>query len=227
MSNFLPFHSFFDEYSAAETARILQANDIPIKILRKGKQFDSILVGESMSQDFELQIAGEDFERANKLLQDVMQKDVDIDIFGEDYYLFSFSEDELVDIVKKPDEWGNQDIVVAKQLLRKKGIEFSEQELQQIKQDRLLELSKPEKFGGYRIPAGYIGALLFGFAGILIGYSLWKSKKILPNGKKVHTYTESTRSHGEFIFYLSTALFIYTILHKLLTQQRMLDFWVW
>ena len=54
---------------------------------------------------------------------------------------------------------------------------------------------------------GYVAALIGGFIGILLGYSLWLSKKKLPNGSKVPAYNEEIRKHGRIIFYLGIIMF--------------------
>ncbi len=56
-----------------------------------------------------------DFDRANRALEEYYQpilNDVD-----PDYYLLSFSDRELLDVVNQPDKWGHFDRALAKKLL--------------------------------------------------------------------------------------------------------------
>ncbi|MFT3823463.1 MAG: hypothetical protein QM731_06060 [Chitinophagaceae bacterium] len=225
MSNYLTFRSFFNEAAAAETVEVLAQNSIPYKLQKRAKHIDTIIGGDSFDQAIELQIPDNQFENANALLSNAVQ--IDMQQLGDDYYLFSFTEEELIDIIKKPDEWGAQDVVIARQLLQDKGISYTHEEQEHFKEERLKQLASPEKPGGNLIFAGYILMLLFGFGGILVGYSLWKSKKILPNGQKAFIYTKKAREHGQLIFFLSVALFTFTIVSKLLRQQTMANLWVW
>ena len=82
-------------------------------------------------------------------------------------------------------------------------------------EQRLEERAQPAENQKQWIIAGYIFACLGGLLGIIIGYYLWTSKKTLPNGQKVPSYTESDRKHGKYIFYIGlivapTALIIKT-----------------
>lgn len=52
--------------------------------------------------------------------------------------------------------------------------------------------------------------------GILIGYSLWTSKKTLPNGQIVHSYSEQDRGHGKNIFYIGLIILPFSILLKII-----------
>ncbi len=59
-----------------------------------------------------------------------------------------FSDDELIEVISKSDEWNKFDISLAKKLLKEKGKEITPEEIEEIeeiKRQRILELSKPEK----------------------------------------------------------------------------------
>jgi len=63
----------------------------------------------------------------------------------KDYYLLSFSDEELIDVIAKSDEWNKFDVELAQKILKEKGKEVTEQQITQIKQQRIEELSKPEE----------------------------------------------------------------------------------
>ncbi|WP_431243320.1 hypothetical protein ACQ9BO_01130 [Flavobacterium sp. P21] len=67
--------------------------------------------------------------------------------------------------------------------------------------------------------AGYLFSLLGGGIGMVIGYSLWTSKKTLPNGERVYSYNEADRKHGKTIFILGTIIFPLVLLIKILTAN--------
>ncbi|MEI9912162.1 MAG: hypothetical protein WDO71_22415 [Bacteroidota bacterium] len=60
-----------------------------------------------------------------------------------DYYLFSFSDDELMDVLRKPDEWNEFDLYWAKKILHIRGVEIKPEDLEKAKQERLDELKQP------------------------------------------------------------------------------------
>jgi len=69
-----------------------------------------------------------------------------------------------------------------------------------FRQKRLEDLAQPDKRQIPWIIAGYIFSLLGGFLGLIIGWSLWKMKKTLPNGEKVYAFMNIDRMHGKLIF---------------------------
>jgi len=54
--------------------------------------------------------------------------------------------------------------------------------------------------GGWKIPTGYIFAVLGGIIGIALGAHLWRTKIPGPQGVKVPRYDESAQFHGKIIF---------------------------
>ena len=60
------------------------------------------------------------------------------------YYLLSFTDKELLEILSKPDEWGHFDYVLARALLAERGLEIPDETIGQMKQQRLLQLAREE-----------------------------------------------------------------------------------
>ncbi len=145
-----------------------------------------------------------EFKRVNDILD--LEINQNISQIGEDYYLHSFSTEELLEIVEKPDEWGNQNFLIAKNILKDRGITISDTDISQKKFKRLTELAKPEKEGNVFIILGYIFAVFFGFIGIFFGLLIMNSKKTLPDGRKVFIYDMRTRNHGQIILIISLIL---------------------
>ena len=52
----------------------------------------------------------------------------EIEVIDDDYYLLSFSDDELIDVVSKSDEWNKFDVSLAKKLLKERGNEITNDE---------------------------------------------------------------------------------------------------
>ncbi len=120
-----------------------------------------------------------------------------------DYYLFEFTDEELYEILLKSDEWSAFDYSLAQQILTDRGKSIDKNLLNSLKNERLKDLAKPEGNQKPWIIGGYTFAILGGFLGLIIGYFLWTSKKTLPNGQKVYSYSVNDRKHGKYIFYIS------------------------
>lgn len=87
-----------------------------------------------------------------------------------------------------------------------------------LKNERLKILSKPEENQKPWIIAGYLFAFLGGGIGIIIGYSLWKSKKTLPNGDRIYSYSSEDRKNGKRIFLISIIIFPLALILKILSN---------
>lgn len=169
---------------------------------------DITFVNSKVHHQYEVRIAKEDFGEAENLLL----KDINLDSIDESHYLFQFTNDELYDILAKPDEWSTLDYKLTQHLLTKRGETINEKLLASLKNKRLKNLSQPETNQQLWIVTGYILAFLGGFLGLLIGYILRTSKKTLPNGEKIYAYSKSDRLHGFYIFgigLISTPIYFY------------------
>ena len=160
---------------------------------------------DAMQYKFMLMVAEDDFERSQTELRSHIA-----DYFGnagseENTLLNEFSDDELLDVIKKPDEWAVEDIVMAQTLLDKRGKHVSDEVVDAYRQKRLEEVRQP-KFGGYgTIIIGYIFAFLGGIIGIFLAASLL-GKKQLFNGEKVVMYDHKTRVNA--IIYLIISIVV-------------------
>jgi len=134
-----------------------------------------------------------------------------------DYYLFTFSNEELNEIIQKPDEWSNQDYVIAKKILRDRGENITDEDIQGIRSARLNELSRPEQEESSWIFLGYLMSVVLPVAGLVMGILFSTSKKVLPDGNKLLIYDSKTRSHGSkmiFISILMLALALFGIFNR-------------
>ena len=175
-------------------------------------QVDHTFTGSKLQHEYEVRIDATDFEKAEKMLEQRVQDE--IDQIDKDYYLFEFTDDELYEILQKPDEWNPYDYTLAQHLLKQKGKQVDKEHLEALKQERLDELAKPEKDQKVWIILGYILSILGGLLGVIIGYVLWTSKKTLPNGQKVYSFIENDRKHGKTIFYIGLVIFPISLLTR-------------
>ncbi|MEO8405929.1 MAG: hypothetical protein ABI480_15085 [Chitinophagaceae bacterium] len=196
-SQFETFLNFNDIESANIVTEKLKENGIEHIIDRSKPLLDTSIVGSSFDQNFHVKLRRMDFQKGHKALEEYYKTQVDN--VSNDYYLMSFSDDELKDIIAKPDEWGHFNYQLAQKLLKDKGIEVSERTLNELKEKRINKLAQPEKASRFLLILGY-GFIPFGaIIGFLIGRHLFYSKKTLPDGKVVFSYFESDRRHGHRI----------------------------
>ncbi|MFC5682281.1 hypothetical protein ACYE2N_10810 [Flavobacterium sp. MAHUQ-51] len=211
-------YSVFRKYPTILQAKglenLLQQNNITTQLTDNIPPIDPSLSGTTLLNEYEIKILIEDFEKAELILE----KEVEnvINQVEDDHYLFDFTDEELYEVLLKSDEWSEFDYKLAQNILTKRGKSIDIDLLNALKKQRIETLAEPENNQKPWIIAGYTFALLGGFLGIIIGYSLWTSKKNLPNGETVNSYTDQDRAHGKKIFYIGLISLPIYILIKLL-----------
>jgi hypothetical protein len=164
--------------------------------------------------EFRVRLRKEDFARADVLLME--EADKELAEVADDHYLFSFSDRELQELLAKPDEWSAMDRLLARRLLKERGSDIGDAELEMMQEDRLAELAEPGNIHWYWIALGYALAGIGGIMGMVIGVSLATSKKTLPNGEQVPAWSQSDRQHGWTITVLGLIVFALVLVRLIL-----------
>ncbi len=214
---FVVFQSFPNKQSAMDFISILIENDI----LYEYEEFFTIPSSTFITENesikvIQVKIQQKDFRKVDQILTDMNQDEFN-DLPAE-YYLLSFGKDELLEVIEKSDEWSKFDYLLAIKLLKEKGVEVNETSINKMKEERLDSLSEPDKNQIFWIVLGYVSALLGGLFGVFIGYHLFTSKKVVPNGDKVFRYTATNRKHGQIIFGIGSVLFVIVLLLRILSE---------
>lgn len=221
IENFIAFRNFPTLNQAKELELLLNKNNIKTVLGNNIPSLDANLSGSTLQNQYEIKIDPSDFENA----QAVLEKDTEnlLDTIDEDYYLLSFTNEELYEILLNSDEWNVFDYKLAQKLLTDRGKTIDSEMLTSLKNERLKILAKPEENQKAWIIAGYIFALLGGGIGIVIGYSLWRSKKTLPNGERIYSYNAEDRKNGQRIFLISIIIFPLALILKILYNTGALN----
>ena len=221
MNNLINFRSFSNQADAQAVADKLQNAGITADVSKKARRGDAFLQVGDYVDDYVLRISPTDFENANKIL--FKEQGVDISTIDPSHPLMALTTDELKDVVAKPDEWGADNYVIATALLKNKGIEYTDEELKQLQNERLTFLARRKKASNTLIVVGYLLALFplllngisgnshlpnffqnvrWYFPGLLspsIAWSILVSRTTLPNGRRIATYDDASIRHGLFI----------------------------
>ena len=207
LSIFLTFQKFNDVELAREIAERLKQNEIECLLEDSSKFFDPSFANNTIEPDISIKLRPEDFAPAHKALEDYYQKD--LESVDKDYYLFEFTDEELIEIISRPDEWGYFDYQLAQKLLKDRGKEIKPEVAALLKTNRINELAKPDTTHKYWIYIGYFFAIIGGLFGLIIGWTLAYFKKTLPNGQRVYAYREEERNHGTRMFLISCVSIIF------------------
>jgi hypothetical protein len=217
METYLTFQKFPDRDSALELAGLLKEHGIEAVIADTSGGFEPTFANNPLAKEYRIKIKKENFEAANKLLLQISAEQIgNVD---KDHYLFGFSDEELQEIVAKPDEWSQFDFLLAQKILKERGKEVKPENIEKIKKERLMELSKPDSNEAGWIIAGYIFAFLGGLLGIFIGHHLRYHKKTLPNGERVYAYSAGDRRNGYNIFIIGIVCFVFWTIVRIMTWR--------
>ena len=217
MEELSSFRRTGDIGQANELLKELEKHNIAGKINEIGSSLDASFGATEITREFEVALKSSDFERANNILQNNALSD--LSQVDQGHYLFEFTNEELYDILLKPDEWNELDYNLTIKILKDRGQSVDEYLLLSLKKQRLEDLAKPEESDFGWILFGYISAALGGILGLFLGWHIWKSTKTLPDGKIVYTYSQKDRSHGQIIFYLGIFIFPITLIISIMSNS--------
>jgi len=202
---FQTYQSFASNEDAQQLIGILIDNNVEFKLEKNEPDINPIFVGTLTSFDVLVKIEESDFEKVNELFkktESVRLEDVD-----PSHYMFNFTQEELMEVISKPDEWNNYDYQIAKLLLLKNGTSVTDVMETGIRKKRKEELNRFKEINVAWIIFGYISSFLGGVVGIAIGIYIWRTSKTLPDGTKHYTFSESNRAHGKAITIIGIIVF--------------------
>jgi hypothetical protein len=230
MEELLTYKKFKDLEIANDISEKLKEGGIYFEIEKEKEFLDSGFSNNPLQTNFKIKIEPSDFLKADKVLENYYLNL--LDKIPKDYYLFSFTNKELFEIISKQDEWGDLDYQLAQKILSDRGDAVSQDEVQALKSKRIKVLSKPEQPQTQLVLIGYaINSisclslflnLKFRFiwimgAGIL-GAIISQTKRTLPTGELAFTFNEKDRKHGKIITLLS--IFFFFVILILLYLNR-------
>jgi len=200
MYEYLTFRKFATQDEACAVQELLVENDIPCVLEADPVLLPPTFIGQNFDLPYRLKIPSNCFRAADALLWQPVS--VHTHETESDYYLLSFSDEELMEVIEKRDEWGTYDYALALQLLQARGMSLTTSDLERINQERFTTLATPDNGSTIWTVIGYLSALLGGMLGLFIGIFLFTAKKTLPDGSRMYAYSQHTRQHGKYIMLL-------------------------
>lgn len=211
---FLTYQKFSNKDDFNELTQLLTANGVAFSIEDTSPSFDPAFGNNELNKEYRIKLKKNDFEKVDILQVDILENQVSS--VDQDYYLFEFTDEELIEVITKNDEWSKFDYLLAQKILKDRGKEINKDLLAALKRTRIEALSQPEHSQKAWIIAGYIFAFLGGFLGLIIGWNLNNHKKTLPNGDRVYGYSSEDRKHGKRIFTIAIIFLIIWMIARIL-----------
>jgi hypothetical protein len=134
---------------------------------------------------------------------------------GNQHFFYTYTSDELMEVLRKPDEWSSFDFKLAKTILKERGVEISNEALSYMNEERRAELSQPDELPRFYLTATYIFALIGGVLGFLMAIALFLAKKSDKDKNKIYRYSDADRIHGRNAMLISIAcMMIWSMLYS-------------
>jgi len=212
MSDFKTFMSIPNANVAEDIIQTLKTSKLDFRVQDTAKDFDATFASNNEAKNSVLiMLDPNDFEEANAVLDENTK--FDISEIDPQHPLFSFSTNELEDVVKNYDEWHPIDVKLAKYLLEKQNVTVDARDVKEHQRVKEMKSYNQEKSTSLTLWMGYLFCLMGGLAGIGIALFLLTAKRKLPDGTKQFIYDESDRKHGFYMlllggFIVSLFLFI-------------------
>jgi hypothetical protein len=214
---FLTYRTFYEHDRVISLTQILTDNGIEFELTEDRESLDSLYGHKQFGRQFFIKIKQSDFAKADSII--LKMSESELETVDKDHYLFGFTDEELFDILSKPDEWNEFDYQLAKKILNERGKEINADTIDLLKKQRINDLAKPDEGQRNWIYAGYVFALLGGLLGIFIGWHLSSFKKTLPNGQRVYGYTQNDRRSGTRILITGIIMFIVWVTVRLMRDD--------
>ncbi|WP_263601861.1 TASOR family protein [Chryseobacterium sp. PET-29] len=128
------YRKFIYKDDALELIKILEVNHIDYELADNSSRLDSSFGADVNNQEFELKIQKENFNKVEELEEKLVENDVQN--VERDYYLFEYSDEELIEIILKKEEWSKFDYLLAQKILKERGKEISPEVLTVISKQR-------------------------------------------------------------------------------------------
>ena len=162
MNKFIEYQRFPDMESATELIALLEANQIPFEIDDSAKRFDlSASTINPLDNPLVIKINEVDFSQVNLLFASkVKQGDEPSNM---EHYLYSFSDNDIVDVLVNREDWTKEDFDLAQQISKERGLKPTAELIKTLRSNR--NAAKSQSTQTKRIALG--GASWFLWIGIL------------------------------------------------------------
>ena len=214
MDEFIPYQIFINEGQANEVVEVLREHNIEFVFESTSENFDPTYTNTQLNKQYFVKLRKSDFEVVDGLLLNIASDQ--LDGIDKEHYLNSFSDQELIEVLVKSDEWSKMDYLLAQRILKERGQDVSEGFLKTLRSQRIADLAKPNESQKVLLLAGYVFAFLGGVLGFFIGWHLCYSKKTLPNGEKVLAHSVEDRKHGYRILILGIVFVPFWVIVRIL-----------
>ncbi|MCP4439396.1 MAG: hypothetical protein GY810_10690 [Aureispira sp.] len=213
---FKAFDFFDDKDQASDLLNLLKKHNIPHIIGDSSSGVDTMYF--NVPTPYYVMVQIRHFEKVKDLIaedaQDLVQN------LGPDYPLYQMNNQELLGILEHQDKWHLNDVLMAQRILGERGTQYSQKDVELMKQRRWIDLSQPKSVKPLYIGLAYLTSILGGLVGVIIGLRYFSSEGSDPDRQSFYIYDQMTRSHGKKIFILGIIVFVAVIVKMYFFNQN-------
>jgi hypothetical protein len=154
MDNFIEFQRFPDFNTASELIDILDANRILYQVDDSATRFDIANASTNpMENQVIVRIKETDFETVNNLCEKkTSQAEENI---GVDHYLYTFSDNDIIDVIANPEEWTELEVKIANEIFKQRGLKPTAELIKSVRKEKIQEQNKKATETKNRFVIGY------------------------------------------------------------------------
>ncbi|MEL6672179.1 MAG: hypothetical protein AAFR61_08295 [Bacteroidota bacterium] len=204
-TDFRTYQKFQNQEDAQWWISLMESNDIPFEFENISSGLDPSIFGGELMQEWVLRLPGDRFQDMHHILKDQVVHE--IDSLDSSYYLFQFSLEELEDVLVEVGNWNPLDVQMAQELLRRKGIDYTYEEIDQLQQEHLRQLRKAQPADTFTLFIGYLAAIMGGLGALMVGHYLQSTKRVDPMGKRFYLFDQASRKQGRTIYRIGLVMF--------------------
>lgn len=114
MSSFIVFATYPDREQSILLVALLKQAEIEYQIEEEGSSLASLASDSPQLDRIKIKIKEVDFEKANELMD---KQDAEINV---DHYLYTFSDENLLDVLKNRDDWTQEEVEIANKIINER-----------------------------------------------------------------------------------------------------------
>jgi hypothetical protein len=170
----------------------LSEKSIPYKVEKEPVGFDPTFAFRTQVGGIQVWVDEMRLDEARRVMQKLgmlveAKEDESSDFFAE------FTNEELQEVLVKPEEWGVDQVVLARQTLLDRGEEIDAPKLKADRKAHLNEVRKPKKVNPIVFVVVVISMIPGGFLGLIVAFWLALATNKDPDGKRYFAYTQNSR----------------------------------
>ncbi len=205
---FVTLSDYTDPIEAGDAAATLDQHGIVCVIEREHETLNPAFTLKTSFGAIHLKVRGSEVSRAAEILQ---PEHAGQPASETDDLIADFTNQELLDVMAKPDEWDPETVRAADRLLWHRGVVVTDRERAELWERRLQEIRAPRPGDVRWIIVGFGLAFAGGIAGIFIGMGYRFLKARDPLGDAYYIYDEVTKGWGMLMMIVGIVVFVTSI----------------